>query len=598
MRAPLLFVSLLGTLFAAYDVAVADVTLAVPQTPGSKNIVKQSFLGISFELSFMDEYFGNDTSTIPLPMLNHLQGIRRRLGDNPLRLRVGGNSMDTSIYNPNGGSPMVQLSGVNTNNTNNQPADYGPLLWDVLAKVSSNIGGISYLVGLSLMNPDDPSVPIIAADASKKLDSALDAFLLGNEPDLYTGHGHRPNIANYTTAIYIDEYKNVSSKLASTSAGNLLTKGILAGPTICCSWNLDRLLDDGYVSTFNDQLKYVTVQHYPQNNCFGPGKNRYQIPYYAQHSNVVELAAWQNPGINMVTSGKQQLIMSEFNSASCGGLPGMSNTYVVGTMWTIDYALQMASVGYSAAFLHTRERGITYNLFTVPDGPDGSAGAWITNPTYYSLVVLAEALDSQNGVTVSDIDAGGSKGNPNITTAGYSIRDATTNAIRQLVLFNYANVSSSDGAFELLTIPAGSISPPSGKVTVRYLGGENMATEQNIGWGGQTLSGVGDGNFVAANATWAPADDEVECSNGCTIRVPAPGLAVVFAGGAPKLRDRVSPSTSSASVLSPTVTLSSMTFTGSFLPTPSGRSSASGLSHTFLWTSFSVLLFIISPILI
>lgn len=80
-------------------------------------------------------------------MLNHLQGIRRRLGDNPLRLRVGGNSMDTSIYNPNGGSPMVQLSGVNTNNTNNQPADYGPLLWDVLAKVSSNIGGISYLVG-------------------------------------------------------------------------------------------------------------------------------------------------------------------------------------------------------------------------------------------------------------------------------------------------------------------------------------------------------------------------------------------------------------------------------------------------------------------
>lgn len=72
MRAPLLFVSLLGTLFAAYNVAVADVTLAVPQTPGSKHIVKQSFLGISFELSFMDEYCNSNPVHIFNPPSNYI----------------------------------------------------------------------------------------------------------------------------------------------------------------------------------------------------------------------------------------------------------------------------------------------------------------------------------------------------------------------------------------------------------------------------------------------------------------------------------------------------------------------------------------------
>ncbi|PPQ64619.1 hypothetical protein CVT24_008356 [Panaeolus cyanescens] len=553
-----LFSALLSTAcFSNYHVAVADVVLSVPQTPSSSHIVKQNFLGISFELSFMDEYFGNDTSTIPPIMTNYLQGIRRRLGDHPLRLRVGGNSMDTSVYDSNQGSPMVQLRGVDTGNINNQPANYGPVLWDVLSRVSSNIGGASYLVGLSLMKPDDPAVPVIAgqcidtlalpiikvvlntAHATQKLGSNLDAFLLGNEPDLYTKHGHRPGIANYTTAIYIDEYRSVASRLTSTSAGNLLAKNNLAGPTLCCHWNLDRLLDDGFVSTFNNELKYVTVQHYPQNNCFGPGKNRYQIPYYRQHANVITLAAWQGSGISKVTSGKQPLIMSEFNSASCGGLPGMSDTYVVGSMWTIDYALQMAAVGYSAAFIHTRERGITYNLFTVPDGPNGGPGPWTTNPTYYPLVILAEALDSQNGVIVTDLDVGGSKTNPNITTAGYSIHDATSKVVRQLVLFNYANVSSSDGQLETFTIPGGILSPPSGKVTVRYLGAEHMGTAQNIAWGGQTLAGVGDGEFVASQASWARPDVQVDCNNGCTIEVPAPGLAIVFSQGSPLLRDKV-----------------------------------------------------------
>lgn len=50
------------------------------------------------------------------------------------------------------------------------------------------------------------------------------------------------------------------------------------------------------------------------------------------------------------------MLMSEFNSASCGGIPGISDTFAVGALWSIDYALQLASVGYTAAYIHTREQ--------------------------------------------------------------------------------------------------------------------------------------------------------------------------------------------------------------------------------------------------
>jgi len=55
--------------------------------------------------------------------------------------------MDSSIYVPSQTSPMVQLIG-NAPNDNDQPVNYGPMLWDVMDKVSADIGGANYLIGL------------------------------------------------------------------------------------------------------------------------------------------------------------------------------------------------------------------------------------------------------------------------------------------------------------------------------------------------------------------------------------------------------------------------------------------------------------------
>ncbi|KAG5652420.1 hypothetical protein H0H81_005068 [Sphagnurus paluster] len=90
---------------------------------------------------------GNDTATIPATVLNYLAGIRSRTGNNPLRLRIGGNSMDSSVYVPWQATPMLQLTPY-ASNFNNQPVNYGSLLWDVLKKVSDDLTGAEYLIGV------------------------------------------------------------------------------------------------------------------------------------------------------------------------------------------------------------------------------------------------------------------------------------------------------------------------------------------------------------------------------------------------------------------------------------------------------------------
>ncbi|KAJ7834515.1 hypothetical protein B0H13DRAFT_2369828 [Mycena leptocephala] len=58
-------------------------------------------------------YLGNDTSTIPQPMINYLAGIRALTGDVPVRIRVGGNSADISTYVESQTSPMAVLNNPN-----------------------------------------------------------------------------------------------------------------------------------------------------------------------------------------------------------------------------------------------------------------------------------------------------------------------------------------------------------------------------------------------------------------------------------------------------------------------------------------------------
>lgn len=234
--------------------------------------------------------------------------------------------------------------------------------------------------------------------------------------------------------------------------------------------------------------------------------------------------------------------MGEFNTASCGGIPGISDTFAA-TMWTVDYVLQMASVGYSAAYIHTREAGITYNVFDPPvNGSD-----WTTLPAYYSLLPVAEALRGDNGTYVLDLNINNSTA-ANSTTAGYGVYNGTSGQLINVVLFNFADQGTEPANF---TIPALSNGSGAGSnattlMLARYLVAPSVKEKTNISWGGKTIAGRTDGEMVDSGV--AP-DQEVDCKVSCAIQIPSPGIAVVWMNSADSVQQTAGEHQSNAASL-------------------------------------------------
>ena len=141
--------SFYGTLclLASVRSAFAAIAVTPPTNPPSANanVVYSNFLGISMELSFVNYYMGNSTSQIPGPFVKYLSALQQHASGKPVRLRLGGNSMDSSTYVPNQQS-IIQFTDPNAN-SNDQPVNYGAQLFEVMKGISSQVGGVQYLIG-------------------------------------------------------------------------------------------------------------------------------------------------------------------------------------------------------------------------------------------------------------------------------------------------------------------------------------------------------------------------------------------------------------------------------------------------------------------
>lgn len=205
--------------------------------------------------------------------------------------------------------------------------------------------------------------------------------------------------------------------------------------------------------------------------------------------------------------------MSEYSTVSCGGYPTVSDTFGA-ALWSVDYAMQMMVVGYSAAYLHTRERGVSYNLFDYPgDGVDG----WTTKPTYYSYLPILQALQSHNGSRVVDL------GLSENSAAGYGVYDKETSELYRMVLINFQD---GNGPVDFV-IPSGGSRAGGGKnTTIKFLTAPSVQEGSDISWSGKTWKGVLDGKPVDSGRD---ADlTQVDVSASYTLKIPSPGLAVVM----------------------------------------------------------------------
>lgn len=218
---------------------------------------------------------------------------------------------------------------------------------------------------------------------------------------------------------------------------------------------------------------------------------------------VVREGKWQEHGLSLAKGAGKPVVLSQYSIATrdCGG--DVPNTFT-GTLWTIDYSLQLASVGYSAMYLHTTERGTPSNLFDYPD--EGSS--FMTRPIHYAYHPVLLALQSYNGSKVVDLNVDGD------TNAAYAVYDSNTSDLYRVVLINYA------GNGTTFTLPS---SVGGNNVTVGNLTASSPEETSLITWAGQTWANSQDGQ---------PAGEQeyqsLDCASGCDVQVPGPGAIVVM----------------------------------------------------------------------
>jgi len=218
---------------------------------------------------------------------------------------------------------------------------------------------------------------------------------------------------------------------------------------------------------------------------------------------VVKDGEWQKNGLAVAKGTGKPIVLTQYSIAvsDCSG--GIPSTFT-GTLWTVDYSLQLASVGYSAVYLHTKERGTPANLFDYPE--EGSN--FTTRPIHYAYFPVLLALQSYNGSKVVDLSVDGA------TNAAYAVYDSNTSDLYRVVLINYA---ASGSTFTFPKSVGGS------NVTVAYLTAPNLQEISNITWAGQTWQNSQDGQ-----PTGQREYQSLACTSGCDVQVPGPGVAVVM----------------------------------------------------------------------
>ncbi len=175
-------------------------------------------------------------------------------------------------------------------------------------------------------------------------------------------------------------------------------------------------------------------------------------------------------------------MMFETNTASCGGFPGISDTFT-SALWGVDYALQMAYSNFTTALFHFGGQNVSYNPFTAAPTNESAIHQWTTGPIFYSSIFLAEALCKTNASQVKDmlINDG------NELTPGYAIYE--NGQFARMALINYmTDPSGANDYTATIYVGGDGFGEPNAapvSVKVKYLRAPSTSEKDNITWAGQ-----------------------------------------------------------------------------------------------------------------
>ncbi len=246
------------------------------------------------------------------------------------------------------GSPSLRVGG-DSQDLAGPTAAYryliSPSFWTTLGCLARQ-SGVQVTVGLNFATSQPADELTTIAEAEQTIPAAQLSFSLGNEPDLY-GISHifpdEPGVeipafrpSPWTAAQYASEWQSRRAMLGQVR---------IEGPD---------LAGIGWRTTVGPMLRsdppdVLDVHAYPTSACGAPPTTAARL--LTEHASVglVEKYSWL---LSLAQSLHRPAIISESNSASCGGKPGVSNTPVAG-VWAARYVVAALLGGFQQVRFHS-----------------------------------------------------------------------------------------------------------------------------------------------------------------------------------------------------------------------------------------------------
>jgi hypothetical protein len=378
------------TEFAATQVAThgrpaasrsAQLTEAVVTIARGANTVPvpSSFFGISTEYwSLIPSNFEINT-----PVFERVLALLHVQGDGPLMLRIGGDSADHSFWKPR---------------WKTMPGRAFALTPEYLARLTALVkhDRVKLIVDLNLVT----DTPLIAAAWAHAAETALPKgsirwFEVGNEPDLYSRRYWVTTIARsplqtvvlpleLSPATYVEKFA-ADAQVLGESAPDIP----LMGPAVA---HPRRGLD--YIATLiedeHSELGAVSAHLYPYSACT---KN----PRWPSYPTVARLLSRQAvsrfstdiaTAVAVAHANGLKFRLTEFNSVTCGGKPGVSNTFAT-ALWAPDALFTAMRAGADGANLHVRANRAINAPFVI------TKSGLVARPLLYGLMLFNRTLGPQ-----------------------------------------------------------------------------------------------------------------------------------------------------------------------------------------------------------
>ena len=246
-----------------------------------------------------------------------------------------------------------------------------------------------------------------AAAAKAALGESLEAIELGNEPDSYAKHGLRPT--PWTPVQYGEQIAVYRSAIEALAPGIPLAGPDTSGSSAYEKW--------GLTESIYERPALLTGHHYPLGCAEQPAPS---------------IARLLSPRIRQLEEGSLRRYLfiagetevpfrlDETNTVSCGGVPGISNTFA-SALWAVSYLTQAMSMGVSGINFEGNPVNCEgYTPVCAPSAEDLASGALVAQPEWYALL-LARALIGERPLhtTVSPTER------PNVEASTFLAADGT-----------------------------------------------------------------------------------------------------------------------------------------------------------------------------